>query len=110
MKERVAALETLVTSGNVVSTAARLSALDARMTANEKANDRAILAAENTQKRADEVLTKRFDASNEVRGAMKDASSEFVKRGEFYWAMGAVILFLAGAIIGLLVELAKVSH
>jgi hypothetical protein len=59
---------------------------------------------EKAQTRADEVLTKRFDAANEVRGAMQDASKTYVTRAEFQWAMGAVVILLIGMVVKFLMS------
>ena len=77
----------------------RIAALEARTIANEKAADRALLVGERALDRAEEVLTKRFEASNEIRESMRDQTRQFVTRNEFQWAIGTVIFMLVGILI-----------
>jgi hypothetical protein len=82
----------------------RVAALEARIVANEKAADRAMQVGERALDRSEAVLTKRFEANNEIREAMRDQTRGFVTRNEFQWAIGAVILVLVGIIVRLLVR------
>lgn len=82
----------------------RVAVLRERVRANERAANRALVVGERALKRAEKVLTKRFDAGNEIKGAMKEASEHYVTREEVKAQRDAdaiTMRWLIGLIVGL---------